>query len=215
MSIERGLPFERGSTYFAGATPVATAGDASYDFEGREYEVDDIIYTAGPTKGTLRSREKVILRVVRNTAGFALEPKRVVSFENGTHWGRRVDGYVNATSEHGYPVDEYLKSTGVPDDDLFYIVVSGPATVLSGLANANSNQFTYGADILALTAATSGATTAGRVRVLDTLAQITSQATDLATVRDSIRSVIGRAMTTQGATSHTAVDLLVRINRYF
>jgi hypothetical protein len=215
MSIERGLPFERGSTYFGGGTPVSTAGDASYDFEGREYEVDDIIYTPGPTKGTLRSREKVILRIVRNTAGSALLPKRLVSFENGTFWGRRVNGYTTTTAAHGYPVDEYLPAAGVADDDLFYIVVSGPATVLSDLATADSNKFTYGADILALTAATSGATTAGRARVLDTLAQITSQATNLATVRDSIRNVIGKAMTTQGATSHTAVDILARINRYF
>lgn len=215
MSIERTLPFERGKTYFGGGTPVATAGDASYDFEGREYELDDIDYTAGANSGKLRSREKVIVRVVRNTSGGALLPKRLVSFENGTHWGRRVDGYTAVTAGHGYPVDEFLPSAGVPANDLFYIVVSGPATVLSGLANADSNKFTYGADILALTAATSGATTAGRARVLDTLAQITSQATDLATVRDSIRNVIGKALTTQAATSHTAVDILVRVNRYF
>lgn len=216
MSIERGLPFERGSTYFGGGTPVSTAGDASYDWEGREFEVDDVIYTPGPTKGQLRSRDKVTLRIVRNTSGIALLPKRIARFESGTHWGRRVDGYTTTTAAHGYPIDEYLPAAGVADDDLFYIVVKGPATVLTNLANSNDNILTYGADVIALTAATSQATTAGRIRLAaSALTGAASTNTDFGFVRDAILNVVGKAMTTMAASTNTNRDMLIRVAKFF
>lgn len=217
MSRDNDLPFKRGHTYFGvGGTPVTTTGDASYEFEGREYEVEDIDYTPGSTFGKRRSGERVTLRVVRNSSGIALLPKRIASFANGTHWGRRVDGYARTTAAHGYPIDEFLPSAGVADGDLFYIVVKGPATVLTNIANSNDNILTYGADVIALTAATSQATTAGRIRLAaSALTGAASTNTDFTFVRDAILNVIGKAMTTMAASTNTDTGMLIRVAKFF
>lgn len=215
MSRDNDLPFPRGKTYFGSGTPVTTAGDSSYDFEGREYLVDDVIYTPGSTYGQLRSRDKVTLRVVRNSSGFALLPKRLVAFMDGTHWGRRVAGYTISHTQKGALVDEYLPATGVADGDLFYVVMDGPATGTTNLASATSNIYTYGAIAFALTVnTTSGATTAGRLRVVTSdVTTFDSSATDYSLLFNTLKNYVGHAMTTTAVSTNTAADILVRVRR--
>jgi hypothetical protein len=157
------LPFERGQTASTGlATVDATVLD---NLEGQEYVVDDV----DPADGRHPHRPaRPPAARAQQVSGIALLPKRLVSFKDrGRVYGSRVDGYADTTAEHSYPVDEYLPSTGVADSDLFYIVVEGPALVLTDLAGGANNVLNVGDVVVALTAATSGATTAGRVAPQD------------------------------------------------
>lgn len=155
-----GLPFARGETLHGG-TPT----DTTYVSPacGQDFKVRDEWFGTGRV---------ITLRAVKNEAGFAVLPKRRVQLSAD---GSRISGYARLANERAYPVDHLLPSAGCADDDVCFVVVDGPATVLSDLAN-------YSADIAAgdllngQTAATSGATTAGRVK-LRTVAAATADAT--------------------------------------
>lgn len=159
------LPFSRGETLFGG-TPT----DTSYVSPvcGQEYCVRDEWFGTG---------RLIKLRAVRNEADFTgsgsvLLPKRRVKLSAN---GNAAVGYTRLPSETGYPVDHLIPSGGVAYKDVFFVVIDGPATVLSDLAN-------YSADIAAgdllngQTAATSGSSTSGRVK-LRTVAAATADAT--------------------------------------
>lgn len=212
MSIERGLPFERGSTHFGGQTPTDDA--ASSAWEGREFEVDDIIYTPGATKGTWRSQEKVVLRIVRNVSGGVLYPKRLVQWKVG-YEGKRVDSYARIRAQAGIvPVDEYLPSTGVANNDLFYVVVSGPAVCMTPgvtLAGANPVQ---GAVVISQTdSAANGTTTNATSSAGRFVAYTASIITGDQTTYDAVNNWFGRMMSS-GTSGQTHSDFLVRIRRW-
>ena len=167
------LPFPIGGTFFAGGTTDSTSG---VEWEGREFDVEDLDYTTNPAKPRAFSNGTEIkrVRVVRNvcvsgsggtTTGLLL-PGMLVTFKAGKY-GKQVDGYACTTAVEAYPVDEFVVSTGVPINDLFYIVVSGPAAVNTSLAANGEDVFSAASVLVALTAATSGATTAGRVSAQD------------------------------------------------
>lgn len=119
-----------------GSTDPAVHSDGTYaktELEGAEYLVADqhpasavisengLVYPNGLLKK---------VRVVRNVSGGTLLPGMIVKFgDDEGEWGKRVVGYTSNANEKGYPVDDLL-SVGVPDGHLFYIVVSGPATVI-------------------------------------------------------------------------------------
>lgn len=151
---------------------------------GKEFWFDDIDWSVTgsqikPTRSQIRRK----LRVVRNKhATDAMLPKRVAKVNGlvctgavgagtaGPDAQSIVGGYCSIGSaaavspDHGFPIDEWLPSTGAPANSLFYVVVEGPAVVKSGLT-----QFTaivVGDPLVCLTAATSNATTSGRVVVL-------------------------------------------------
>lgn len=195
------LPFERGQTASSGlATVDATTLD---NLEGREYIVEDV----NPATGVLRTSRLVRLRCVRNKAAAALLPKRLVSFAaTAGKFGAYVDGYADTTAEESYPVDEYLPSTGVAVDDLFYIVIEGPALVLTDLAGADNNVLPVGTVLVALTGATSGATTSGRVAPQD----LTGATALLA---KQIQNRIGYALTAK-TTANTNADILCDVGRW-
>lgn len=200
MSYEKSdLPFARGQTFYGSETivPGATAGD---DLEGREFVVKDTINgTAYPVR----------LKIVRNKSGFTLLPKYQLRYQ-ATYFGRRVDGYTNQTAQYGpLVVDEAYAQSGAPirDGDLFYAVVEGPCamrTSLDGLGQANIAE---GARLVALTAVTSGATTAGRVIVAD---YVLTQAP----LANQINNAIGVAMSAR-TTAQTNADVLVLVNQRF
>jgi hypothetical protein len=93
-------------------------------------------------------------------------------------------------------VDDQLPSGGVADDDLFWIVRSGPCLLLNDIASGASTVITEGSVVGALTAATSGATTAGRIANLTV------------TTGDTITNKLGRAMSAK-TTANTNADVLV------
>lgn len=158
------LPFLIGQTY--GAT-TSTDGER---FEGREYLVEDLDYSLSVPKQRAASNgiQWKRVRVVRNVSGITLLPRYLVQFST-SKYGKQVTGYANTTAGEGYPVDEFISSTtGVPNNDLFYIVVEGPAECYTSAAASAEDVFSQGSVLVALTAAASTfSTTAGRVTPQD------------------------------------------------
>jgi len=158
-----------------------------------------------PTTGKIRSNRVKKCVAVRNTSGGALLPKRVVRFARdtaGTAVFSAVDGYsAVANNEFVGVVDEYLPAAGVVANDVFWVTVDGPTEVahaLSGTAVA------VGDRLASITAATTGATTAGRV---------TPSAVGAATTGSDNASlgVIGYACSA-GTTTGAAILAIVRTN---
>lgn len=181
---------------------------------GKEWEFEDLNHSASGGTKPARTNRGVVCRLVKNGAGAALLPKRIARFKtgNGPDYGAIVDGYTRTTAERGYPVDEFLPSTGVPDGAYFWIVVEGPATVLTPLAGSEFNgDVTEGTRLVALTAATSGATTSGRVAVENFTAS--TQTADYSFAHNNLANMIGRALSAK-TTGNTNADLLLEVGKW-
>ncbi len=209
MARNENPPFDRGQTYYGGAT-IDSNDLGGLSLEGMEFEFEDLNYalpTAGGGAKPARTNRKVRVRVVRNVGAAALLPKRLVTFQlTAGFYGCRVDGYATTTAQRAFPVDEYLPAAGVPVNDLFYIVVRGPATVLTSLA-ALGQSIAVGDRMAALTAASSGATSAGRVDGL-------GGATSATALENEVLNSIGYALSAK-TTTQTNADLLVEVGPIF
>lgn len=198
MSNVTGL-FKRGSTYNQGTTATLTSSyGTSQGIEGHiGYFKDEVVSTGGIK--TLRSDRIQKCMVVRNTSAGALLPKRVVKWATG-YVGRRVDGYTTVDNAWAAGVvDERLPAAGVPQYDLFWLQLSGPALVKMPLSQVAD--VAEGDQLVALTAATSGATTSGRVQKLVGNTNATIAITQ-------VMNRIGRAMSAKSS-SATNDDILV------
>lgn len=198
-----GLP-GLGATYFGGSPPALSAVKKTLGIEGYERSFkDEAKNTAAPgSMLLLRSGRLITARLVRNVSGFALTPGRAVAWATG-HRGRRVAGHTATTNaEIAGIVDPFLPSAGVADLDLFWIIREGPVllkTPLDASAAWAEGDFLY-----ALTAATTGATTAGRCYA------VTAAATSLSLAQVAYR--IGRVLTARTAANtntDTLVDLMI------
>ena len=214
MARDESPPFERGASYFGpGATITADDVTATAHIEGMEWVFEDIDLTAGPGAKMKRTGRRVKCRAVRNVGAAALLPKRLVTFQaSGVHFGKRVDGYADTTAEACYPLDEWLPAAGLAVNDIGWIVVEGPAMVLTNLANAEGNDISIGEKLVALTAVTSGATTAGRAAGQAILGAATSGVTDLTDVFAAAQNFIGWALSAR-TTNNTNSDVLVQVGR--
>lgn len=187
----------------------------TFDFDvGKEWVFEDIDYTPGTVGAKpARTNRQVRCRLVKNVSGIALLPKRLVRFkQSGVNYGAQVDGYGAVGAERVYPVDEFLPAAGVPDQAYFWIVVDGPAKMLTPLAGADFNgAIAEGSVLVALTAATSGATTAGRVAVVNTTAS--TQTADYSFAENNATNWIGRALTAL-TTGNTNADCLVEVGKW-
>lgn len=151
---------------------------------GRKFYFDDYDYDNLPQR---RSHHLVCCRLVKNSSGINLEPGRLVTFKSGTN-RTEVDGYADETAEHSaVVVDEWLPSDGVPDGEYFYVAIHGPSEVLTSLAGGSNTNFSDDTVLVALTAASSGATSAGRIAPQD----LTGATAPLA---NQVQGAIGRAM---------------------
>ncbi len=211
-------PFNRGETIYKGTT-IDPNNLMAPQLEGRVYDFpdEDFSTTVAGAKN-LRTQRKVTCMVVRNVSGGNLLPKRlvtpVVGSGTGTDFLGRVDGYACLTNAYAFPVDEYLPSAGVVNNDLFYVVVAGPAKVLLPLAGTDFNgNVAVGSILVALTAATSGATTAGRAAVVNTTGS--TQTADYSFILNATVNYIGRALSA-ATTGNTNADMLVDVEgRWF
>jgi hypothetical protein len=194
-------PFPRG-----GYMEVSASTDQAH-WEGKEYLFENLDYSTSPAKARAAggAGSYVRCRCVRNVAAAALLPKRLVTFKT-TAYGLQVDGYATTTAAEAYPVDEFLPAAGVPVNYLFWIVVDGPATVLSDLAGADNNVIGAAGVLVALTAATSGATTAGRVAPQD----LTGATALLAA---QVQNRLGNAVSAK-TTANTNADVLMHVKRW-
>lgn len=156
-----------------------------------------------PTTGAIRSNRIKTCVAVRNSSGAALLPKRVVRFARGTAGTAvfsAVDGYTAvANSEFVGVADEHLPAAGVASNDVFWVTVDGPTEVSVALSGAD---IAVGDRLAAITAATSGATTAGRVTTSGVGAATTAAG-------DNSLGVIGYACSA-GATTGAAVLAVVK-----
>jgi len=209
MSTVTVLP-KQGQTFFGGQVPSATSFGQTVALEGTVKEWPDNITTSGVGADGRRSGRTRRSLLVRNTAAFKLLPKRVVKWQSGFR-GRRVDGYCAVSDEAcAGVVDDAIASTGVEIGDLFWLYRQGPTITRTALDTTNS-PVAIDDMLVALTAITSGATTAGRVAPWTGLTVTVTQTTD-GTLSRRLVNRLGRAMsaTTSGNTnSDILVDLML------
>ena len=189
------LPFPLGQTYSQGVgTPAATDGA---DLEGKEYWVESIApANAGETvKQYLTGRPKKV-RIVRNESGGTLAGKLLAKMKtdgSAKEFMSQVMGLAGTVGEHCYPIDEFLVST-VPNHDLFYIVIEGPAKVTT--AGAGDTNIAVGNYVIPSTSGT----------VID---QDTTVAAGSATF-NQIQGAVGRCVT---AVNGTATDFYIEVTK--
>jgi hypothetical protein len=113
-----------------------------------------------PATGRIRSNRLKTCIAVRNVSGVALLPRRVVTFKSGSF--TEVDGYTRLTdAASAGVVDEHLPASGVANNDVFWVTVSGPTLVKLGPAQEAAAD----TSLVALTAAAStSSTTAGQAQ---------------------------------------------------
>ena len=144
-----------------------------------------------PRTGELLSNRPVECIAVKNVSGGALLPGQVVKFKAAATSGQFSGGILGevdatATTANALPaanglvgvVDEYLPSAGVPNNEVFWLVVGGPSSVVksstsvsAGAAYGTSTTageaaaHTAGTTSLVGYAITTSATTTGRLLV--------------------------------------------------
>jgi len=180
-------PFSRGETYFGGSaiptTDLTNIGGEQY--EGREYMTEDDFHGSGA---------HLTLRVVRNMSATAVLAKQTLipsSVADMAH--RRVNGVQTVNAALSYIADEKLPAAGVPQYDLFYVVMEGPTLVTSPIA---------GSAIPILSGVVAAST--GKVAVQD-LSGATSA------LGGNLQNSLGRALEALTA-GQTATDVLIYAN---
>lgn len=145
-----------------------------------------------PLTGRIRSNRVKRCVAVRNSSGVTLFAKRGVSFSAGSVTA--VDGYQRtdgtSTKSVAGVTDEYLPSTGVAANDVFWVTIEGPTEILVGVATTADDILvgtTHG-----VTAATSSGSTGGYA--------ITANATTAQGIT-AIGVVYGRALSTGASTA--------------
>ncbi len=203
MARNENPPFGRGQTFYNGGT-IDSANLGGLNLEGKEWLFEDMDYSS-QALGVARTNRYVLCRCVRNVAAAALLPKRLASYQaTAGNYTQRVDGYATTTAARvAGVVDEWLPAAGVPVNDLFWIVIEGPTLVITDLAGGANNVWNIGDVAVALTAATSGATTAGRPAPQDL-----TGATAL--LGNQIQNHLGRALSAK-TTANTNADLLMDV----
>jgi hypothetical protein len=171
MARNENPPFSRGETFYNGGT-IDANNLGGLQMEGAIWEFEDVDYSSASVGAKkTRTNRRVKCMVARNVSGINLLPKRLVNLQTSGTDGRfycgRVDGYASVGGQRAYPIDEFLPTAGVPNNDLFWVVVEGPAMTITDLAGGASNFISVGSFVDALTAVTSQATTAGRVHPVD------------------------------------------------
>jgi hypothetical protein len=198
MAANENLPFAVGETYYNGDTPPTTVADRGIiNLLGAEFWVPDVV----PSTGVARSARWRKLRVVENYSGVTLSPKRLVKLNAN---GDKIIGYAAiANAVNCFPLDEYV--TQVLDGDRCYIVVQGPATCLTNLAQTNDNIIAAGSMVVAATYNGTTHANAGRISIID----MTGATEPLAA---AILGIRGRAMTAIATSNQTSTACLVEIN---
>jgi hypothetical protein len=207
-------PFPRGDTFYNGGA-IDANNLGGLQWEGKEWVFEDINILSGVGAKQSRSGQYVTCRIVRNVSGVNILPKQLCVFQTAFTagaYGGRVDGLasVGAGADWCFPADEYLPAAGVPNNDLFWLVVKGPALCLTDLAGGANNSIAVGAPLVSLTGTSSQATTAGRV-MPQTLAISTTGAT--LPLANMIQNRIGRAMSAM-TTAQTNAGVLVDVGKW-
>jgi hypothetical protein len=128
-----------------------------------------------PKTGALKSNRTVECIAVKNTSGSALLPGAVAKFKDAAILSE-VDGAATTSTALMGVVDEYLPAAGVPNNEVFWLVVRGPSTVTKTATSVSAGA-SYGLSATAGSAAAqstnpllgfaieTSATTSGRILV--------------------------------------------------
>jgi hypothetical protein len=108
-----------------------------------------------PTTGQTLSNHTVDCIAVKNTSGGAILPGTVVKFKDTAILSEVDGGAVAATLLMGV-ADEYLPAAGAPDEEVFWVVVNGPAEVTKTATSVSAGA-AYGPSATAGSAAAQGA----------------------------------------------------------
>lgn len=215
-------PFPRGDTYYGPDRTIDTA-DLDTKLEGMEWEFEDLDYSVTGAKPS-RTGRLVKCRLVRNVSGIPLLPKRCVTYQKSAgNYYKRVDGYSTITADSvAGVVDEWLPTAGVRNNDLFWMVVEGPTECLNDLDAVTGTRIDVGNLLIALTAVTSQATTAGRVRAVNptaasTFTELTGLTVSEANTTDGTAlaiaaNIIGRALSAR-TSANTNSGVLVALKQ--
>src|SRR6185436_11021948 len=212
MAKQEEAPFARGTTYNDTDGTIDLNNLGGINLEGKEYIFEDQDPRSAAGVAATRTGRPVKCRIVRNLSGTTLFGKYCALL--GVTAGKvtqYASGLVATAATRGFPIDEYLPPAGVRNGDLFYVVVQGPAIMRTSMAGDITNSIALNAHLVAQTAVTSGATTAGRVGVRDTsLTAATSGVTtyDTTGLYDMIANRIGLALSAR-TTGETNADILV------
>lgn len=194
----------RGKTLLSGANRTLSATGAASKLEGLCKNFNDRC-SAAATYNQVRSQKTVKMMLVRNVSGVALAAKSVVKWATG-YRNRRVGGYCSVNFEEvAGVVDEFIGSAGVPNNDLFWLAVAGPALIRKSLAASAECVIAEGQVLVALTAASSQAATAGRILPY-------AATTDVTSIASMALNRIGRALsasTTSQTGGSVTPDVLV------
>jgi hypothetical protein len=193
-----------GETFYGPNQTIDTNNyGSSVGLEGTEASFDDV----DPSNRLVRrSNRRKRCAFVRNVSGLTLTSKRLVTWQ-ADYRGKRVDGYARLTATNiAGVVDEHIGTQGVRNGDLFWLTVGGPTLIKTDLAGGANNLIPEGTVLVSLTAATSGATTAGRVAPQDLTGAT-------AVLGAQIQNHVGRAMSAK-TTANTNADILVDLEIY-
>jgi hypothetical protein len=163
--------FGRGQTLgVTGKMYEAENGDGSTVVGTRKVFRDE-----NPTTGAINSNRTVECIAVKNTSGSALVPGAVAKFKDAAIL-TEVDGLATTSTALMGIVDEYLPSAGVPNNEVFWLVVRGPSTVTKtatsvsagasyGLSATSGSAAAQSTNPLLGYAIATSATTSGRILV--------------------------------------------------
>lgn len=191
-------PFELGHTYFEGSTPDSTAHT---ELEGKVWMFEDhdlsaTNATTGSAKNHRTGRYRYMM-IVRNASGSALAAKKALckmkTDGSAKEFAGQVMGLAGTVGEVCYPGDEWLSGT-VPANDLFWVCVGGPATVVT--AGAGDTNIATGAYVIPDT---------GGV-VVDQDVTVAAGSATFA----QIQGAVGRAIL---GVNGTATDILIDVTR--
>jgi len=199
----------RGKTLLSGAGRTLSATGAASKLEGLCKKFNDRDSTA-TAYNHVRSQKTVKMMLVRNVSGIALASKAVVKWATG-YRNRRVGGYCSVNFEEvAGVVDEFIGSAGVPNNDLFWLAVSGPALLRKSLAASAECVIAEGQVLVALTAASSQAATAGRILPFAATSDVTSIGSVALNRIGRALSASTTAQTGGSATPNILVDLEIQ-----
>lgn len=176
------------------------------------------ITTTSPTSGvrSFHTAEPLVCIAIRNKSGVTLYGKRFATLDVSTAGLTGITdakGYLDSLAEGpAVLIDDNIATNGVANNDIFWGIVSGVATVLTSEVNSNFNgDIAVGADLVGATAASStGASTGGRVsNVTFTNATAGNSSNGYDGYRMA-RNVLGTALSAR-TTDNTASDLLMRV----
>jgi hypothetical protein len=193
------LPFPRGRSHYQGQT-ISSADLPSVHLEGQKHCFRNVDPT---NKQGARDDDVVHARIVRNSSAVALTAGFAVTWQ-ALFRNRRVDGYARTTTaEIAGIVDDWIGSGGVQVNDLFYCIYDGQTLVKTPMAGSEfGGDWSEGDFVGALTAATSGATTAGRMARFN--AAVTTH------LASAILNKVGRVMSAK-TTANTNANCLIDV----